>query len=202
MGITDSWGVTLTDLDTILSERPSVRGTLMGVIAEYKLQNTIFSDPRIRELKRYNDHNRNQPADFGFKYRNILITVEVKSLQTKSIKKSHNNYRGRCQVDASDRREVTLPNGSKITTTCLLPGKFDILAVNLFGFQNKWLFGFIRNCYLPRSTYKGYTKYQQENLLATSVPVTWPLSSPFAKDPFPILDEIVYERQNTKSSQK
>ena len=42
------------------------------------------------------------------------------------------------QVDASDKREVTFPNGTTLATTCLLPGKFDILAVNLFEFVQEW----------------------------------------------------------------
>ena len=98
-------------------------------------------------------------------------------------------------MDASDRRLVTLPDGSTIETTCLVPGKFDILAVNLFEFGHRWRFGFIRNRDLPRSRHKGYTDYQRENLLATGVPVTWPLTAPFVDSPFPLLEDIARERR-------
>lgn len=83
-------------------------------------------------------------------------------------------------------------------TTCLLPGKFDILAINLFEFGQEWRFGFVRNQDLPRSRYRAYTDYQRENLIATSVKVTWPLVPPIVSDPFPLLDQIVRERRKRR----
>lgn len=195
MGIIEDWGLTIEDLNAILSERPSARGPLIGFIAEYKLQRTVFSDSRIHKMRRYDDHDRSRPADFSFEYQGQEITVEVKSLQTKSVRRNNGDYFGRCQVDASDKRAVTLPDGSELATTCLLPGKFDILAINLFEFGHKWRFGFVRNEDLPRSRHRAYTDYQRQNLLATSVQVTWPLEPPTTDDPFPLLDEIVRERR-------
>ncbi len=191
MGILDDWGITQDDLNAVLSERPSVRGVLIGFLAEYKLQRSVFSDARIHKLIRYDDHDRNRPPDFSFEYQGEKITVEVKSLQTKSVKSDNGGYTGRCQVDASDKRPVTLCP----TTTCLLAGKFDILAVNLFEFGQRWRFGFIRNRDLPRSKYKKYSEYQREHLLATTVKVSWPLAPPFYSDPFELLKEIVRERR-------
>lgn len=202
MGILEDWGLTIEDLNQILSERPSARGPLIGYIAEYKLQRTVFSDARIHKLVRYDDHDRSRPGDFSFEYQGETITVEVKSLQTKSVKPTNGGRTGHCQVDASDRREVTLPNGEVLATTCLLAGTFDILAVNLFEFCQKWRFGFIRNRDLPRSKHRAYTEYQRQNLLATSVKVTWPLSAPFTDDPFPMLDEIARERRSHKRGRR
>ena len=195
MGIIEDWGLTIEDLNAILSERPSARGPLVGFVSEYKLQRSVFSDARIHKLRRYDDHDRSRPADFSFDYQGEEITVEVKSLQTRSVRRTNGGYTGRCQVDASDRREVTFPNGSKLSTTCLLPGKFDVLAVNLFEFGQEWRFGFIRNRDLSKSRHKPYTDYQRANLLATSVPVTWPLIPPFVDSPFPLLEDIARERR-------
>ena len=195
MGILQDWGITLDDLNVVLAERPSIRGILIGFLSEYKLQQTVFSDSRIHRLVRYDDHDRTRPADFSFDYQGETITVEVKSLQTRSVRADNGGFTGRCQVDASDRRTVTFPDGSTLATTCLLAGKFDILAVNLFEFGQQWRFGFIRNQDLPRSRHKAYTPYQQQHLLATSVPVTWPLTPPFREDPFELLREIVRERR-------
>lgn len=195
MGIIEDWGLTVDDLNSILSERPSARGPLIGFIAEYKLQRTVFSDSRIHKLRRYDDHDRSRPADFSFEYQGQKITVEVKSLQTKSVRSTNGGYTGRCQVDASDKREIMLPDGSKLETTCLLPGKFDILAVNLFEFGHEWRFAFIRNHDLPRSKHYGYTDYQRENMLATTVNLAWPVETPFTTDPFPLLKDIVRERK-------
>ena len=194
MGIIDDWGLSVSDLDAILAERPSARGMLVGFVSEYKLQRGILSDSRIHKLRRYDDHDRTRPADFSFEYRGQEITVEVKSLQTKSVKSTLLGFEGRCQVDASDKRKVTLPDGSTLETTCLLTGKFDLLAVNLYEFRQQWEFGFIRNGDLPRSRYRDYSDYQREHLLATGVPVKWPLTTPFSSDPFLLLDDIVQER--------
>lgn len=195
MGILDDWGITQADLDVVLAERPSVRGILIGFLAEYKLQRTVFSDARIHKVTRYDDHDRSRPADFSIEFQGEQITVEVKSLQTRSVRGNNGGFTGRCQVDASDRRLVELPDGSTLQTTCLLAGKFDVLAVNLFEFGHKWQFGFARNRDLPRSRHKAYTDYQRDHLLATSVPLTWPLEPPFYDSPFGILQDIARERR-------
>lgn len=175
-----------------------MRGLLTGFVAEYKLQRSVFSDSRIHKLIRYDDHDRNRPADFSFEFHGEKLTVEVKSLQTKSVRIQNGVCSGRCQVDASDKRNVVLPNGSSIETTCLLAGKFDILAVNLYEFTQDWNFGFIRNRDLPRSKYARYTEYQRKHLLATTVKVTWPLEPPWFLDPFELLSIIVSERLKLK----
>ena len=198
MGIIEDWGISIEDLNAVLAERPSVRGILLGFLSEYRLQRTVLSDSRIHKLVRYDDHDRTRPADFSFEYQGNEFTVEVKSLQTKSVRPLNGGFGGSCQVDASDRRKVTLPDGSTLKTTCLITGKFDILAVNLFEFHHRWDYAFIRNEKLPRSRHKPYTDYQRQNLLATSVRVEWPLKPPFYDGPWPILDEIVRERRDRK----
>ena len=198
MGIIEDWGLTVEDLNIVLSERPSVRGILIGFVSEYKLQRGVFSDARIHGLRRYDDHDRTRPADFSFDYQGERVTVEVKSLQTASVRRTNGGYTGRSQVDASDRRPVTFPNGSKLETTCLRTGGFDLLAINLFEFGQQWRFGFIHNRDLPRSRHRRYTEYQRQHLLATSVTVTWPLSPPIVESPFTLLDEIVRERRNRR----
>ena len=195
MGIIEDWGLTPDELNFVLSERPSVRGILIGFVAEYRLQQGIFSDARIHRLRRYDDHDRSRPADFSFDYQGETITVEVKSLQTASVRRTNGGYVGRCTVDASDRRRVTLPDGSSLETTCVLAGRFDLLAINLFEFGQQWRFGFIRNGDLPRSRYRKYSEYQRQHLLATSLPVTWPLEPPIVESPFGLMDDIVRERR-------
>lgn len=110
--------------------------------------------------------------------------IECKSLQTNSIRCLENTFVGKAQCDASDRRTVTFADGSTLETTCLLAGEFDILAVNLFAFENKWRFIFAKNTDLPRSRFKRYTEEQRSQLLASLVPVTWPPQPPFREDPF------------------
>lgn len=112
-------------------------------------------------------------------YRNQEFSIEVKSLQTNSIEKIGGIWHGKAQCDGSDRRVVTFDDGTTLTTTCLLTGEFDLLAINCFAFQGRWDFAFARNEDLPRSTFKKYTPEQQKKLLASLVPVRWPPSPPF-----------------------
>jgi hypothetical protein len=196
MGILEQWGITLEELDEILLQRPSVRGILIGFLAEYKATRSWLSDARIHHLKRYDDHDRTRPADFGFTYQQQPITVEVKSLQTHSVVRTDDGYRGSAQVDASDKRPVELPNGQTVETTCLVVGKFDLLAVNLFEFGQTWRWGFVKNADLPRSRSKKYTPEQQQYLLATAVKVSWPLEPPFRSEPFSLMDEIIHARRS------
>jgi hypothetical protein len=92
-----------------------------------------------------------------------------------------------------------LPNGETIATTCLLIGKFDILAVNLFEFGHTWRFGFAKNADLPRSTHRAYTPVQRQYLLATGIRMTWPLEPPFRSDPFSLLDEVVEAKRQVRT---
>ena len=197
MGILEQWGVTLDEINDILAERPSVRGILLGFIAEYKLAQIWFSnDPRVDSLERYKNHDRTRAGDLGFRYKGVLVSVQVKSLQSSSVLKTKNGYKGTFQCDASDRRLVRLPNGESVETTCLLVGGFDLLAVNLFEFGQEWRFAFAKNSDLPRTTSSKYTPEQRKFLLATSVRITWPLQPPFYEDPFTVLDIIAAEKSS------
>jgi hypothetical protein len=202
MGVLDRWKVTPEELDEILSERPSLRGITFGYVGEYKLRKMWFRDERIKGLRTYDNHDRARKGDLSFFYKGVEISVEVKSLQTASISRDADHRTGKFQCDASDRRRVTLPNGDKIETTCLLVGEFDLLAVNLFEFHEDWLFAFAKNKDLPRSRYAHYTPEQREHLLATLVQVTWPLNPPFGAEPFALLDDIAAEKQRGASAEK
>jgi len=195
MGLLEQWGVTLDELNEILASRPSLRGILIGFVAEYKLPQMWFTDPRIEKLERYENHDRTRPGDFGFLYKGEPISVQAKSLQTNSVRRTETGYIGTFQCDASDRRPVTLPNGQIVETTCLVAGGFDLLAVNLFEFGQEWRFAFAKNTDLPRTKSSKYTPEQRQYLLATSIRITWPLEPPFHEEPFEVLEAIVADRR-------
>lgn len=163
-------------------------------MAEYKLCQMWFADPRIRQLERFDNHDRTRPGDFGFLYQGRAISVQVKSLQSHSIRKTSQGYIGTFQCDARDKRRVRLPNGQWVDTTCLVVGGFDLLAVNLFELEQTWRFAFARNTDLPRARSSRYTPEQRRYLLATTIRITWPLQPPFSDDPFPVLETIVAEK--------
>ena len=188
----ERWGVTIEDLSLAIDENPSLRGMVLGYVAEYKLRRMWFSDQaRITHHVKPDDHSRKKKGDLAVTYKGRAFAVESKSLQTSSIRRRDGRVTGKAQVDASDKRAVTFRDGSMLTTTCLLAGEFDPLAVNLFAFADEWRFVFAKNRDLPLSTFRKYTPAQRAELLASMVPVSWPPDPPFRAEPFGLLDELL-----------
>lgn len=149
-----------------------MRGLMLGYVAEYKLKRMYFEDKRISALVKDDDHDRKSKGDIRFTYRGHTFRVECKSLQSNLIRKSSGGFKATYQCDASDSRIVRFSDGSEVKTTCLLVGEFDVVAVNLFSLEEKRRFAFALNADLPRSQYKKYTRSQQRELLASSMPIT------------------------------
>lgn len=202
MGILEQWKLSSDELNEILAANPSLRGMTFGYVSEYKLRKMWFSDDRVTDSVKYDDHDRAKKGDLAFNYKGARISVEVKSLQSNTIRMVDDTYNAKFQCDASDRRRVTLPNGEELETTCLIAGEFDLLAVNLFDFEKEWRFAFAKNLDLPRSTYSKYTAPQRTYLLATQVQISWPLKPPFQAEPFGLLDEIAQEKTQASKSQQ
>jgi hypothetical protein len=199
--ILQRWKLTEQELTEIVAENPSMRGLMLGYISEYKLWKMWFvGDSRVTDLVKYDDHDRSRPGDLTFTYAGQRITVEAKSLQTKTVKREGGFYTGQFQCDASDKRTVILPGGAELATTCLVAGGFDLLAVNLFEFEQDWRFVFARSEDLPRSKHRGYSEEQQQVLLATLMRVSWPPQPPFRDEPFTLLDEIARERRSRRAA--
>ena len=192
--ILDRWSITAEDLTGLVDSNRSLRGIMLGYVAEHKMRQVFLNDPRIIAARKDDDHDRKKKGDLVVSYRGLEFLIELKSLQTNSIRKVGDLLTGKAQCDASDRRPVTFPNGKRLETTCLRVGEFDLLAVNLFAFEDRWVFSYALNRDLPRSTFANYTKYQRSHLLASLVPVTWPPQPPFYADPFKLLDSLVSER--------
>lgn len=191
--ILDKWEITSNQLTTLLEENPSLRGMLLGYVAELKLKEIITSYPEVSYTTKFDDHDRKKKDDLYVVYRGRAFDIESKSLQTKTIKRDSESgtWFGKAQVDASDRREVIFEDGSTLNTTLLLRGEFDVLAVNLYAFADEWRFIFARNRDLPTSSYKKYTEMQRNHLIASLVSVSWPPAPPFYADLQTLLDEMV-----------
>jgi hypothetical protein len=199
----DRWSITADELTVAIDENPSLRGMLLGYVAEYKLRSLWFMGRAdITHSVKHDDHNRKKKGDLVVTYKEHPFIIESKSLQTNSIRKVGDVWTGKAQCDASDRRTVKFANGSTLETTCLLAGEFDILAVNLFAFENQWQFVFAKNSDLPRSTHQKYTSKQRSKLLASLVPVSWPPQPPFSAEPFSLMDEMLKTSSSGHSSQR
>ena len=189
-----NWDITAEELSEIVAENPSMRGLMFGFVAEYKLKKEWLLRRGITNLDRPRSHDRKQKCDFTFDYRGINVKVEVKCLDTPKVRLNDGVYKGTFQCNASDTTKVTLPNGRKVTTNCLAVDSFDILAVCLFAFGNKWQFAFARNRDLPRTTWHKYTPAEQKYLFKSTMKISWPLQAPYTLDLFALLDGLVAER--------
>lgn len=188
------WGITEKQLTDLVDNNPSLRGMMLGYVAELKFHESFLNHPNITEIAKDDDHDRSHKGDRRIVYKGKTFIVEVKSLQTAMVKKiGKDEWEGKSQVDGSDRRIITFPDGTELNTTLLRKGEFDLLAVNCFAFGGKWRFVFALNHDLPTSNYKKYTEEQRKQLIASLIPVTWPPKPPFTANPFQLMDKIVDE---------
>lgn len=189
------WGITERELTELVDQNPSLRGILLGYVAEKKFQDNYLIHPDITEKRKDDDHDRKMKGDRLIVYKGHPFLIEVKSLQTNSVKNlGGDHWIGKAQVDASDRRLVILPNKTKLNTTCLLRGEFDLLVVNCFAFGGQWRFAFALNSELPENTYSKYTAYQRKHLLPSLITIEWALQPPFTDNLFALLDKLIQQK--------
>lgn len=175
----------------IIHDNPSLRGFTYGYVAEQQFVAYLERELSVTEHSKDDDHQKTK-SDRTFVYNGRSFTVQLKSLQTHSIREVETGtFRATVQNDASDRRKVRLPNGDQIETTCYVRGEYDILAVSIQPFVGKWNFAFKKNKDLQRSSYKRYTDTQREYLLATSEIIFYPLQpdSGWTTDLLNLLDD-------------
>lgn len=141
-------GVTMEDLENLATENTSLRGYLQGYIAEMFLKRKLELMPEVTDISKIRDQDEKK-GDFQFMFRGKEWTIEVKSLQTKSVKEDllNGGWNGRVKVTASDSQ--TTEDGR--FTYAMLRGQFDILAISAFAIGKGWDFYFIANKYLPVS---------------------------------------------------
>lgn len=200
--ILERWGITAEELTELVDNNGSLRGMMLGYVAEPMLKKMWFEKPPAMYLGKHDDHNRMKKGDLFVSYKGHEFDVESKSLQTKMNRRDGSVWRGQAQVDGSDRRIITMPDGSKLDTTLLLYGEFDILAVNVFSFENTWRFVFAKNEDLPHSTETRYTEEQRRHLIKSMVHVSWPPEGIFRDEPFSLMDEIIAARMRNPKPPK
>ena len=193
--VLERWDITPEDLTRVVDQNPSLRGMILGYVAELKLEQLWLERPGMSSVRKPDDHDRRRKGDRLVRYKGRVFAFESKSLQTATVERTDDGWIGKAQVDASDRRQVELPDGSKMTTTCLRRGEFDVLAVNVFEFGKTWRFAFAKNQDLPASSFRGYTEYQRRHLLATMVTVHWPPRPPFREDPFALMEDLLKRQE-------
>lgn len=246
--ILQEWDIDENYFTAVVKENPSLRGMILGYIAERKLKDLFISKAQTDNHRKDDDHDREKKGDLTLAYKGQEIIIEVKSLQTNSIQiqlpdgrwipmitkvkagrkpssgfkkdgkpkiggiiykyvpnpdylalsneyRKNAKYTGAFQCDASDKREIILDNGEKVSTTLLKIGEFDVIAAGIFSFRNKWEFGFALNEDLPRSDRYGENS---SHLIASLVSITYPLQAPFVSDPIEVFEKIIEKRKVSK----
>lgn len=203
VGFLEDWDLSYDEINELLTDNPSLRSFVMGYAAEIKCRNQYFrGHPDVTAIYKPDDHDRTEKGDWILTYRGHRIGVEVKSIQTSSMKP-----RGRSasvmpyyQCDASDARAVTFRDGSTLHTTALLVGEFDVVAVNIHAFTGRWDFAFAKNEDLltmegaTRGAARNYKPEHQRQLIKTLQPLPLTVPAPYSRDPFALFDEIIEER--------
>jgi len=185
------------DLVSSIKRAPSLRGMILGYIAEEMFEKTLpLQYPGIlpANIHKHDDHDRaSNKSDRTVHHNKRMYRIQLKSLQTNSI--SRNLESGLLvadiQNDASDARSIRLPNGSIVSTTCYARGEYDILAVPLFPFSGVWTYAYKRNSDCRGCTSKKYSPEDAEYLLATTEKITWPLSEGWTDNLLDLLDERI-----------
>ena len=197
--ILERFEITIDEFTEIVDNNPSLRGFILGYIGEAKAKKHIMQNIDVSDVYKPDDHNRKSKGDLYIKYKGKEFRIEVKSLQTNDVKKLGDDiWKGKYQCDASDSREIELPNGHIVKTTSLCVGEFDIVAVGLYQFGNTWRFAFAKNAELPRSKPRKATKkssaISEEDanyLIKGTLPITWPLEEPYTDDLFALMDTML-----------
>ena len=203
MGFLEDWDLSYDEINELLTDNPSLRSFVMGYAAEVKCRTMYFADhPEVSNIYKPDDHDRTEKGDLIVTYRGERFAVEVKSIQTASMKPKIRSglVEPHYQCDASDARVVKFEDGTSVVTTALLVGEFDVLAVNIHIFEGKWEFAFAKNADLPtmegatRGAAKNYSEFQQKNLIKTAISIDLDPRQPYERDPFKLFDEIIAER--------
>ena len=193
ISILEELGLTADELTCLIHDNPSLRGMVVGYAAEQKLRAYLESSDEITYVGKPDDHDRQNKGDHVIQYHGHRLTIEIKSLQTRMVARDGDIWRGRAQVDASDRRTLILADGSALETTLLKVEEFDVLAVNCYAFGLGWNFVFAKNEDLPRSRYRNYAEEVRSQLIASLVPVSWPPEPPFSDNLLAVLDRLIGE---------
>lgn len=194
------------DVVNVIRQNPSLRGFAYGYVAEQEFVKWLHKEG-IQEHEHYKEpeHDRKKSkSDRTLTYRGNTHTVQVKSMQTNSIREATAKdkldkkdlggnpvditFVATVQNDASDSRDIKLPNGNTVHTTCYAAGEYDVLAVSIQPFVGHWAFAFKPNKQLRRTKDKKYREEDRPYLLATTEIITWPLSGGWTTKLFDLLD--------------
>lgn len=81
----DLWGISAEYFTDLVNSNPSLRGMIVGYIAERKLKDLFDHHNRTEAHRKDDDHDRTKKGDLVVTYKGEEFRIEVKSLQTNQI---------------------------------------------------------------------------------------------------------------------
>lgn len=85
ISILEEWDIDENYFTEVVRENPSLRGMILGYIAEKKLKDLLVLDGQTDNHRKDDDHDREKKGDLTLFYKGEEIIIEVKSLQTNTI---------------------------------------------------------------------------------------------------------------------
>lgn len=191
--------VTDEEYEYLFTQVPSLKGMYIGNIGEFHFMKMMKSLDDISNVFKPDDHDRSlNKSDLIVTYRNTRIRFQVKSIQSNSLR--FNTQTGKIeftvQNDGSDKREIVLPNGHKVSTTNYVYGDYDILVVPLITVNkdenyDKWEYGFLLNSDCRPCTNRKIPEEDRKFLMSSSEILTYPLSGKWTKDVYKVMNSVV-----------
>ena len=142
------------EIEEMIVENPSLRGYVQGYLAEVALKKQLQALEHVTEVTKIADKSP-EKGDLKVTYKGVQLTIEVKSLLTRSIKADtmHDTWEGTVGIKNSDKREIIVEGMGTIQATNLVRGEFDILAISCYAVSGKWDCVFMENEYIPPKNY-------------------------------------------------
>jgi hypothetical protein len=86
--ILERWDITAEELTEVIDRNPSLRGMIIGYLAESKLERIWLSGQGISNVVKHDDHDRKKKGDRVIIYKEHEFIFESKSLQTAMIQRT------------------------------------------------------------------------------------------------------------------
>jgi len=214
----NDWKLDPDEFNRIIHGNSNALSAIFGYVAEERLREMYLDDhPDVENIRTPKDQDSDDKGDWAFEYGGEPMKIEVKSLQTRTIKRlddpgqetlsDDDETGGRWEAGfhikgTSDQRAVTY-NGDEYNTTLMNveTSDVDIMAVNLYRIEDEWRFAFIRLTDLPRSQ-GNYPDGLKQQLSKSMPKITVPLEDPFTDDLDALMDDILEERESEQSDRE
>lgn len=93
--ILQRWDTTVEELTQVVDQNPSLRGMILGYLAELKLEKLWLWRGEISAVSKHNDHDRKKKGDRVVIYKGKEFIFESKSLQTNTIRRTDEGWVGK-----------------------------------------------------------------------------------------------------------